>query len=369
MNMYPGTCSPLHSIFYFKSIDTSHLTSSLGLVSIFLPLRVRQLTPNGTKRLTRKQRIYRKGIFTSTMEDWQPLYLSSIAGASTCIGAAVVFCLPTSKSDDGSRNVPSGMMAFSLALAGSVMATVSVISIIPECLLDDDRNEEDGFKMIPIFGYKMLCRVLFFILGCVLYFMLSFLFVAEPEELMHSESFNVLVGAKAEERDLEGRRNLHCEESAMSKDSSNRHEGGETKPFLMESLDGSPMNAIRGRKNNSNISGSSPVPFAVDKSKSHSPSNNGKSKNSSPLSAWSTWTTGQDLQTREMRKAWRVAMLLFISLLVHNFPEGLAVAASALESTSLGITVTIGIMIHNIPEGIAIAIPCLAARPDQPWLR
>lgn len=61
-------------------------------------------------------------------------------------------------------------------------------------------------------------------------------------------------------------------------------------------------------------------------------------------------------------------MLLFISLLVHNFPEGLCVAASALESTNLGITVTIGIMIHNIPEGIAIAIPCLAARPDQPWL-
>ena len=43
-------------------------------------------------------------------------------------------------------------------------------------------------------------------------------------------------------------------------------------------------------------------------------------------------------------------------------------AASALESEKLGITVTIGIMIHNVPEGIAIAIPCLAARPDQPWL-
>ena len=28
-------------------------------------------------------------------------------------------------------------------------------------------------------------------------------------------------------------------------------------------------------------------------------------------------------------KAWRVAMLLFVSLLVHNFPEGLTVAASA----------------------------------------
>ena len=43
-------------------------------------------------------------------------------------------------------------------------------------------------------------------------------------------------------------------------------------------------------------------------------------------------------------------------------------AASALESEKLGVTVTVGIMIHNIPEGIAIAIPCLAARPDNPWL-
>lgn len=46
----------------------------------------------------------------------------------------------------------------------------------------------------------------------------------------------------------------------------------------------------------------------------------------------------------------------------------LAVAASALESTKLGVTVCIGIFIHNIPEGIAISIPCLAARPDYPLL-
>jgi ZIP family zinc transporter len=39
-----------------------------------------------------------------------------------------------------------------------------------------------------------------------------------------------------------------------------------------------------------------------------------------------------------------------------------------MESKQLGIKVTIGIMIHNIPEGIAIAVPCIAARPDSPWL-
>ncbi|EEC51524.1 predicted protein, partial [Phaeodactylum tricornutum CCAP 1055/1] len=64
----------------------------------------------------------------------------------------------------------------------------------------------------------------------------------------------------------------------------------------------------------------------------------------------------------------RVAMLLFVSIAVHNFPEGLAVAASSIHSPRLGVTTTVAIALHNIPEGIAIAIPCLAARPDLPWL-
>jgi ZIP family zinc transporter len=85
-------------------------------------------------------------------------------------------------------------------------------------------------------------------------------------------------------------------------------------------------------------------------------------------SSFRRWSYGVDFENAEQRRAWRVAMLLFVSLLLHNAPEGLAVAASALESTHLGLAVTLGIMIHNIPEGIAIAIPCLAARPDSPWL-
>ena len=86
------------------------------------------------------------------------------------------------------------------------------------------------------------------------------------------------------------------------------------------------------------------------------------------MSSLRTFTRGSDLDSSEARRANRVASILFFSLLIHNFPEGLAVAASALESQELGMTVTVGIMIHNIPEGIAIAIPCLKARPDSPWL-
>ena len=74
----------------------------------------------------------------STADGWTPLLLSTIAGMSTCLGAAIVFLQPKTKAPDGTstRKVGSNMQALSLALAGSVMMTVSVISIGPECLVD-----------------------------------------------------------------------------------------------------------------------------------------------------------------------------------------------------------------------------------------
>jgi ZIP family zinc transporter len=74
------------------------------------------------------------------------------------------------------------------------------------------------------------------------------------------------------------------------------------------------------------------------------------------------------LTSKEARRSWRVAVLLFVSLFAHNFPEGFAVAATSVHSPKLGVTTALAIAFHNIPEGIAIAIPCLAARPDSPWL-
>merc|ERR1719162_1045301 len=50
-----------------------------------------------------------------------------------------------------------------------------------------------------------------------------------------------------------------------------------------------------------------------------------------------------------------------IALTAHNFPEGFAVAISALESNRLGLVVMFAIAVHNVPEGIAIAVPVLAS--------
>lgn len=55
-------------------------------------------------------------------------------------------------------------------------------------------------------------------------------------------------------------------------------------------------------------------------------------------------------------KQYRLAALLFLALTLHNFPEGFAVAVSAMSGLSMGLTMCIAIAFHNIPEGIALAV-------------
>mmetsp|Transcript_126535 Transcript_126535/g.369743 ORF Transcript_126535/g.369743 Transcript_126535/m.369743 type:complete len:347 (-) Transcript_126535:109-1149(-) len=65
------------------------------------------------------------------------------------------------------------------------------------------------------------------------------------------------------------------------------------------------------------------------------------------------------------RSMWRLSMVLFISLTLHNFPEGMAVAVTALQSSQLGLTICISIACHNIPEGITIAVTTYQATKSR----
>jgi zinc transporter, ZIP family len=60
-------------------------------------------------------------------------------------------------------------------------------------------------------------------------------------------------------------------------------------------------------------------------------------------------------------KLMRVGFMSALAITIHNFPEGLATFATALQSHKLGIAIAIAIAIHNIPEGIAVAIPIYCA--------
>lgn len=53
----------------------------------------------------------------------------------------------------------------------------------------------------------------------------------------------------------------------------------------------------------------------------------------------------------------KVGILSFLSLIIHNFPEGIATFMASMVNPLLGVKLCIAIMLHNIPEGICIAVP------------
>ncbi len=60
---------------------------------------------------------------------------------------------------------------------------------------------------------------------------------------------------------------------------------------------------------------------------------------------------------KESSNLYKIGILSMISLMIHNFPEGIIVFISAYTNIKIGIKMCIAIILHNIPEGIAISIP------------
>lgn len=238
--------------------------------------------------------------------DWMPLYLSTIAGMSTCIGAGIVFLLP--KDDTSNKiSIPPSLMSFSLALAGSVMVTVSVISILPECLIDDQTGDWISFDIF-------LFRALFFGLGWGLYLGLSYIFqVPEPEELLSSTVLLPVTSSNEQQQQQQNSLRTIPESNVLtdlnSNNNNNNVEEGEVMTPFLSTL---PEEQVRSRRNNNS---------PPNKTK-RIPTTTTYTMNAANPSV-SDWTSGKDLQTKEQRNAWRVAVLLFFSLLFHNFPEGL----------------------------------------------
>lgn len=57
----------------------------------------------------------------------------------------------------------------------------------------------------------------------------------------------------------------------------------------------------------------------------------------------------------------RTGLLVALGIGIHNFPEGMATFAGALEDLKLGGAIAFAIAIHNIPEGLAVSAPVYAA--------
>ncbi|HON91232.1 MAG TPA: zinc transporter ZupT [Sedimentisphaerales bacterium] len=61
----------------------------------------------------------------------------------------------------------------------------------------------------------------------------------------------------------------------------------------------------------------------------------------------------------------RTGVMTALAIGIHNFPEGLATFASALNDVHLGIFIAVAIAIHNIPEGMAVSMPIYFATGNR----
>lgn len=59
-------------------------------------------------------------------------------------------------------------------------------------------------------------------------------------------------------------------------------------------------------------------------------------------------------------KLMKMGYLVAFGIAIHNFPEGVALGAGWVSSSSLGLGLAIILTLHNIPEGIAMAAPLAA---------
>ncbi|MBN2027754.1 MAG: zinc transporter ZupT [Actinobacteria bacterium] len=60
-------------------------------------------------------------------------------------------------------------------------------------------------------------------------------------------------------------------------------------------------------------------------------------------------------------RMYRTGLLVALGIGIHNFPEGMATFAGALQDLRLGIAIGVAIAIHNIPEGLAVSTPIYLA--------
>ncbi|KAL7468159.1 hypothetical protein ACHAXS_008378 [Conticribra weissflogii] len=376
---------------------------------------------------------------------WEPIYLSSLAGASTCLGASVAFLVPMihkwrndrkkhiinetdrgtaaeCNNDEDSAIVGPDLLSFSLALAGSVMITVCLVSIIPECL---DVGDREAATLLKSVNDILRERFMGFGAGVGVYAFLSKVLNKLPEEsewgAMLGDAFLVTTG-----------------DHGKLKSSPEWEPKIGSEAIFYQQLNYTSKSAMQPHDNQSSIQS---IPSSSIIGTTTSPSLTITDTGKHPIDHHPDLSLNYPQQKQS---SWRLTLLLFLSLLLHNFPEGVAVSLSAasangvqpqaLTSTipsqrtkenenpfgiaspasfssindmaeifdtstdsdsapldinlritrqtnidfsssqsarppsSLASLVTISIALHNIPEGIAICIPCLKSRPDQPWL-
>lgn len=74
------------------------------------------------------------------------------------------------------------------------------------------------------------------------------------------------------------------------------------------------------------------------------------------------------VEGHEQNNLTKLGILSFLSIILHNIPEGIITFMSSQIDFNLGLSMTLAISMHNIPEGISIAIPLYYANKRKWWI-
>lgn len=297
----------------------------------------------------------------------QALLLSTVAGLSTLIGAALPFCIPY---------LEIKYLVFSLSFAGGVMVYISVITMMPESL---NYFKESDFFMNPV-----LAQSLFFFVGIFICIGLDKLVHhISGDHVQFDISDNMVDTMKEKKLDTKRKLNKKKIEDICSTSSSSPSIG-------LVSFDSQQENTILNGEHLITDDISTKSIEKIKKSKNKSSINNMNDhelqdntilteKNSQAQLSEKNITVVEDetneikiniadhqndrkkdkigMSKREKEELNRLGVLIALAISIHNIPEGIVTFSSSLSDTSIGIMLTTALAIHNIPEGLSVAFP------------
>mgnify|MGYP006282212063 CR=1 FL=1 len=65
----------------------------------------------------------------------------------------------------------------------------------------------------------------------------------------------------------------------------------------------------------------------------------------------------------------KTCYLVAFGIIIHDFPEGFAVATSYTIKTTTGLLIALGVALHNIPEGFALGVPLVLSKEKKTLYR
>lgn len=231
------------------------------------------------------------------------------AGASTCIGAAVVYH-PTYIQVAKKRTLGSA-----LGISAGVMLYVSFIEIFGK---SQSSFEDSGMNDANAYLFATLCFFGGFVLMIVLDKIVHKL---DPDDTGHDLDFDMLNVV------MESPEESHNEDTpAVEISAIVTCENNESSVLGKEAIEDDGTDEETGKT------------FSLRKEK---------------------------LLEKSQQKLQRMGLVTALAIGIHNFPEGLATFVATLDDPAVGAALAVAIAIHNIPEGVCVAMPIFFASGDR----